>query len=205
MMNYEKIILEMLSRIKDLEEKVDMLQDYMNAQENNEDDENEELDSENLTQKKKESGRKLSRQEIMRILKEQYNFNVRKGNRSEGSGIVATRNGKSYNIKVSYSRSYFDYVNEEVICSGWHTLFEKEINNPDFKFFIFIVADAEQKFHYFIFRREDIIKKFDYKVFDANNKWHFYFRVMKDGKPLESREIEKDMSAYYNNWDIFKN
>jgi len=92
MMNYEKIILEMLSRIKDLEEKVDMLQDYMNAQENNEDDENEELDSENLTQKKKESGRKLSRQEIMRILKEQYNFNVRKGNRSEGSGIVATRN-----------------------------------------------------------------------------------------------------------------
>ena len=76
-MNYEKIILEMLSRIKDLEEKVDMLQDYMNAQENNEDDENEELDSENLTQKK-ESGRKLSRQEIMRILKEQYNFTVRK-------------------------------------------------------------------------------------------------------------------------------
>ena len=204
-MNYEKIILEMLSRIKDLEEKVDMLQDYMNAQENNEDDENEELDSENLTQKKKESGRKLSRQEIMRILKEQYGFNVRKGNRSEGSGIVATRNGKSYNIKVSYSRSYFDYVNEEVICSGWHTLFEKEINNPNFTFFIFVVVDAEQKFHYFIFRREDIIKKFNYKVFDVNNKLHFYFRVTKDGKPLESRETEKDMSAYYNNWDIFKN
>ena len=94
----------MLSRIKELEEKVDMLQDY-NEQENNADDENEKLDSENLTQKKKESGRKLSRQEIMRILKEQYGFNVRKGNRSEGSGIVATRNGKSYNIKVSYSRS----------------------------------------------------------------------------------------------------
>lgn len=203
-MNYEKIILEMLGRIKDLEEKVDMLQEYMREQEDNEGNESEDQDGENVTQETKESGRKLSRREIMRILKEKYGFSVRKGNRGEGSGIVATRDGKSYNIKVSYSRSYFDYVSEEVICSGWHTLFEKEIDNPDFPYFIFVVADAEQKFHYFIFKREDIIKEFDYKVYDANRKLHFYFRVRKDGRPFELRETEKDMSAYYNNWDIFK-
>lgn len=203
-MNYEKIILEMLGRIQDLEGKVAMLQEFMRDQENNEDNDSEELEDGNMPQETKESGRKLSRQEIMRILKEQYGFSVRKGNRSEGSGIVATRDGKSYNIKVSYSRSYFDYVNEEVICSGWHTLFEKEIDNPDFPYFIFVVADAEQKFHYFIFEREDIVKEFDYKVYDANKKLHFYFRVRSDGRPYELRETEKDMSAYYNNWDIFK-
>lgn len=194
----------MLGRIKDLEEKVDMLQEYQREQENKEDKEGEDVGSENSVQETKESGRKLSRQEIMRILKEQYGFSVRKGNRSEGSGIVATRDGKSYNIKVSYSHSYFDYINEEVICSGWHTLFEKEIYNPDFPYFIFVVADAEQKFHYFIFKSEDIIKEFDYKVYDANKKLHFYFSVRNDGRPFELRETEKDMSAYYNNWNIFK-
>lgn len=33
-MNYEKVILEMLTRIKDLEEKVDMLQEYQQELQN---------------------------------------------------------------------------------------------------------------------------------------------------------------------------
>jgi hypothetical protein len=199
-MNYERIILEMLERIKTLEEKVTLLEEYNHELEVLDD---EEVDA--VTQESKESGRKLSRNEIMKILRDKYGFSVRKGNRSEGSGIVISKNGKPYNIKVSYSRSYFDYINEEVICSGWHTLFEKEINNQKFPFFIFVVADAENKFHYFIFKREDIIKEFDYKVYDSNKKLHFYFRVRKDGRPFELREIEKDMSPYYNNWTIFEN
>jgi hypothetical protein len=134
---------------------------------------------------------------------ESYGFSTRKGNRNEGSGIVASKAGKSYNVKISYSRSYFDYVSEEVICSGWHTLFEKEIENEDFPFFIFVVADAENKFHYFIFKRQDVIKEFDYKVYDAKRKLHFYFRVKNDGRPVELREKEKDVSAFYNNWDVF--
>lgn len=199
-MNYERTILEMLERIKILEEKVTILEGYDHELENLDD---EEVDA--VTQESKESGRKLSRNEIMKILRDKYGFNVRKGNRSEGSGIVISKNGKPYNIKVSYSRSYFDYVNEEVICSGWHTVFEKELNNQDFPFFIFVVSDAENKFHYFIFKREDIIHVFDYKVYDSNNKLHFYFRVRKDGRPFELREIEKDMSPYYNNWTVFEN
>lgn len=199
-MNYERTILEMMERIRTLEEKVSILEEYYHEMENLDD---EEVDA--MTQESKESGRTSSRNEIMNILRDQYGFKVRKGNRSEGSGIVISKSGKPYNIKVSYSRSYFDYVNEEVICSGWHTLFEKEINNPEFPFFIFVVADAEKKFHYFIFKREDIIKVFHYKVYDSNRKLHFYFRVRKDGRPFELREIEKDMNPYYNNWTVFEN
>jgi len=197
-MNYEKIMLEMLERIKTLEEKVSFLEDNRNNAEADEDEEVGEVPTET-----KESGRKLSRLEIMKILSDKYGFAVRKGNRSEGSGIVASKNGKSYNIKVSYSRSYFDYISEEVICSGWHTLYEKEIENTDFPFFIFVVSDADNKFYYFIFKREDIIKEFDYKVYDVNRKLHFYFRVKEDGRPVELRETEMDMSAFYNNWEIF--
>jgi len=197
-MNYEKVILEMLTRIKDLEEKVDMLQEYQQELQNKDEGEDDVTSGE----EKKESGRKRTCREIMAILEEKYGYSVRKGNRSEGSGIVASKNGKSYNIKVSYSRSYTD--SDEVICSGWHTVFDKEIDNPDFPYFIFVVEGKEGEFHYFIFKREDLINEFDDKAYDANKKLHFYFRVTKDGKPLEVRETEKDMSAYYNNWDIFK-
>lgn len=189
-MKYDKIILEMLGRIQTLEEQVSMLVEK-------DAEKNEEAISET-----KESGRKLSRLEIIKILSEKYGLNARKGNRSEGSGVVVSKDDKSYNIKVSYSRSYPDYV-DDVICAGWHTLFEKEIDNEDFSFFIFVVGDTEHNYHYFIFKREDIIKEFDYKVYDANRKLHFYFRVKNDGRPVELREEEKDMSAFYNNWDVF--
>lgn len=153
----------------------------------------------------KEGGRKLTQIELMKMLSEKYDFTVRKGSRSEGSGIIASKNGKSYNIKFSYSRSYFDYIKEEVRCSGWHTLFEREIENSIFQFFVFVVADAANEFHYFIFKSEDIIKEFDFKVYDNKKRLHFYFRVKNDGRPVELREAEKDMSVYYNNWDVFSN
>lgn len=189
-MKYDKIILEMLRRIQTLEEQVSMLVEK-------DAEKNEEAISET-----KESGRKLSRLEIIKILSEKYGLKARKGNRSEGSGVVVSKDDKSYNIKVSYSRSYPDYV-DDVICAGWHTLLEKEIDNEDFSFFIFVVGDAEHNYHYFIFKREDIIKEFNYKVYDANRKLHFYFRVKNDGRPVELREEEKDMSIFYNNWDVF--
>lgn len=195
-MNYDKIILEMLVRIKDLEEKVNMLQEYHQELQNKEED-----DDMIGGEVKKESGRKRALREIMTILGEKYGYSVRKGNRSEGGGIVLSKGGVSYNIKVSYSRSYIN--GEELICSGWHTVHEKEMDNSAFTHFIFVVEDSEGNFHYFIFKGEDLINEFKDKAYDANKKLHFYFRVRRDGKALESRETEKDMTSYYNNWDVF--
>jgi hypothetical protein len=199
-MNYERTVLEMLERIKTLEEKVNSLE------ENNHDHKN--LDNGKINKAPTEagqSGRTLSRNEVMKILHDNYGFNVKKANRSEGSGIVILKDNKSFNVKVSYCRSFDEYANEEVICTGWHTLFENDLNNPKFPFFIFVIADAAKKLHYFIFKRENIINEFKYKVLDANKKLHFYFRVRKDGRPFEVREIEKDMICYYNNWTVFEN
>lgn len=195
-MNYEKITLEMLERIKVLEEKVEMLE--QNSEKIDKIDE-----VKQAFNNTKESGRTLSRLEIMKILKEDYGLEVRKGNRGEGGGVVISRNGKLYNVKISYSQSYFKYINEDVICSGWNTLFRKEVENQDLPFFIFAIADDNNEFHYFIFKREDILKEFDYKVYDTHNKMHFYFRLTKEGRAIELREIEKDIKAYYNNWSIF--
>jgi hypothetical protein len=190
-MNYDKIIIEMLGRIQALEEKVSSFMEKDAKK-------NEEAASES-----KESGRTLARLEIIKILGEKFGLNARIGNRTEGSGVVVTsKQGKLYNIKLFYSRSYPDYVNN-VICAGWHTLYEKEIDNDGFSFFIFVVGDTGRNYHYFIFKREDITKEFDYKVYDANRALHFYFRVKNDGSPVELREKERDMRAFYNNWDIF--
>jgi len=198
-MGIEKITLDMLARIMALEERVAKLEDIQKdvITITEEDDESSELGT-------KESGRQKSRNEIMKILSNKYGYKVRKGNRSEGSGIVASKPGiKQFNIKISYSKSYFENVTEDVICAGWHTLIEKEIDNKKFSFFIFVVADADNEFHYFIFRREEIPVVFKEKAYDAQKKIHFYFRVKASGEPVEQRETELDMSSHYNNWTIF--
>jgi hypothetical protein len=59
-MNYDKIILEMLSRIKDLEEKVNMLEDYHQEQQNKDEEEIEVTSSKN--KERKESGNLLQGQ-----------------------------------------------------------------------------------------------------------------------------------------------
>lgn len=197
-MNYERTILEMLERIKTLEEKVNDLED-------NNIPENLNYKADDIDSILKVKGRSSARNEIMEIFHNEYGFNVRKANRIEGSGIVILENSKTYNVKVSYSGSYPQFANEEVICSGWTTLSEKDINSKDFPFFIFVVADDTNKYHYFIFKQEDLINEFKYKVYDSHKRLHFYFRVKKNGSPVEVREIEKDMAAYYNNWKVFEN
>ena len=197
-MSIEKITLDMLARIMALEERVAKLEENQSSL-----SAVIEQEDEATVPGSKESGRQQSRNEIMKILSD-YGYKVRKGNRSEGSGVVASKPGvKQFNIKISYSKSYFENVTEDVICAGWHTLIEKEIDNKKFSFFIFVVADAENKFHYFIFRREEIPVVFKDKAYDAQKKIHFYFRVKANGDPVEQRETELDMSSHYNNWNIF--
>ena len=54
-MNYEKVILEMLTRIKDLEEKVDMLQEYQQELQNKDEGEDDVTSGEEKKGKWKET------------------------------------------------------------------------------------------------------------------------------------------------------
>jgi hypothetical protein len=203
-MNYEKIILEMLERIKNLEEKVELLEEFRESFANT-DEECEETDAVHLGNSGKEndiSGKNKSRQEIMKILTNEYGFSVRKANRREGSGLVATKNGKSYGIKVSYSRSYFEYLDEELLCCGWHAVTKKDIENKNVSFYIFVVEGEKKDYHYFIFSREDLYAYCFSQDDSPQKKVHLHFRVNREGMPYEARDGVTDMSAHYNNWKI---
>ncbi len=204
-MNYERIILEMLDRIKALEDRLDKIEVTNQTSEVIDQSVNMEDFEMNDVSIIQDSGRKRSRQEVITIFRNKMGFSVRTANRSEGSGIVITRNSKSYNVRISFSRSYDDLVKADFVCSGWHTVFLKDLENPKFMFYIFVVEDASGIFHYFIYKREDLISNFANKAPDANNKLHFYFRIKTNGRPVEFREEELDVSKNYNNWDIFSN
>lgn len=204
-MNYEKILLEMLDRIKTLEEKVELLETFKAGFEedlNAKDEEYDDVSAGQLSKANDPSGRNQCRQEIMNILKEQYGFSVRKANRSEGSGLVATKNGKSYGIKVSYSRSYFEYVNEDLQCCGWHAVTKADLENINISFYVFVVEGEDDEYHYFIFTREGLYADCFSKSDLTKKKVHLYFRVTRDGRAYEAREGDTDMSEHYNNWSI---
>lgn len=200
-MNYEKVILEMLERIKDLEEKVDILEEFKRDLESG--GQEPETPPGAGEEKNTESGRVRARQEVMHILKEKYDCSTRKGNRSEGSGVVATKNGKSYGVKVSYSKSYFDLTRGNYLCCGWHAMIKKEFD-ADFAYYIFVVAGENDELYYFMFTRDDLYNTYFTDRDPDNKKVHFYFRVDPNGRPHEDRDGETDMTAHYNNWDIFK-
>jgi len=199
-MNYEKIILEMLERIKNLEEKVELLEKFKEGFTGTND---EDAESDGQAGKGNDtSGRNKSRQEITNILTNKYGFSVRKANRNEGSGLVATKNGKSYGIKVSYSRSYFEYLNEDLQCCGWHAVAKKDFENKNVAFYIFAVEGENEEYHYFIFRRDELYAYCFGKNDSPKKKVHLYFRVSRDDMPYEARVGVTDMSAHYNNWSI---
>ncbi|MEG0332523.1 MAG: hypothetical protein RR437_08210 [Clostridium sp.] len=201
-MNYDKIILEMLTRIQELEEKIAYLEDKVDfigeVDCDTEDEDKTNVNDENS------SGRSLARNEIIKILRDTYGYKARKANRAEGSGIVISDEIDSYRIKISYSRNYSERIDEETLCRGWHAISSDEILSEEIDYFICIVEEEGEKFHYFIFEREDLINEFADNGFESRNKLHLYLNVRKDGTVVENRGEEKNIIKYYNNWDIFK-
>ncbi|MDR1709329.1 MAG: hypothetical protein LBS70_06370 [Candidatus Accumulibacter sp.] len=205
-MNHDKILLEMLGRIKDLEEKVESLEEFRERFESEDDVDDEsgrpEGDPRKRAGKNAVSGRNKARLEITKILTDKYGFSVRKAYRDEGSGLVATRNGKSCGIKVSYSRSFFEYVNEDLQCTGWHSVTKKDVENANAAFYVFVVEGENDLFHYFIFTRNDLLDYCFSETDSPTKKTHLYFRVSRSGRPYEARDDMADMSRHYNNWSI---
>lgn len=202
-MNYEIVILEMLERIMKLEEKVNLLEkDRNGCSTSDEDEEPDGAPSKEAGKGNDISGRNRSRQEITSILTNEYGFRVRKANRNEGSGLVVTKNGKSNGIKVSYSRSYFEYLNENLICCGWHVITKKDVENKNVAFYIFVVEGENEEYHYFIYTRDELFAYCFSNNDSDKKKVHLYFRVDRDGKPYEARDGVTDMSSNYNNWSI---
>lgn len=188
-MNYEKIVLELFARVKGLEERVEELEEKISLKNDN--------TNSVLEESEVKITRNYSRQYVIDKLRENnINVLVDKANRAMGSGIVIKDKnlGRIFKCKFYHSKSYND------ICpSGWHTVNEDELK-LDIDIFIFNL-EYQREFYTFMFTSHELKDFIKEKEKDQNQNYYFYFNI-KDGKALEYRDGEKEVTQYLNRWDI---
>lgn len=196
-MDYEKVILELFSRVKELEEKVEELEDQMLDEKisTNKDVITEDKESEDESIK---ITRNSSRQYVIDKLRENNpNVLVDKANRVMGGGILIKdkNTGKIIKAKFYHSKSHSDDL-----PSGWHTVNEEELINSDTDSFIFNL-EYQKEFYTFIFTTNELKDYVKDKDKDQNNNYYFYFNI-EDKKAVEKRDGITDVSKYLDRWDI---
>lgn len=188
-MNYETVILELMSRVQTLEQKVTFLEEQKANYEA------EEQDRENKIT------RSIARQHVMDTIKRIYGyFDVQKGNRAKQADIILTVNsgdkkGKELLGKFYYSKSFHDFP------SGWHTVREADLEKNHIDFYIFTIS-YENNFYNFLFSHEELKRYVQKKPKDSSDQYCFYFHV-KDDKKTENRNGEKNVQFNFENWDLF--
>ncbi|MED3604157.1 hypothetical protein ACTOS9_21990 (plasmid) [Bacillus subtilis] len=195
-MNYESIILELMGRVQNLEQKVKSLEEQKGLVVAEEpDDAFEEQDEEiKIT-------RSIARQHAMDTIKRKYGyFDVQKGNRARQADIILTVNsgdkkGRELLGKFYYSKSFHDFP------SGWHTVREADLEKDHIDFHIFTVS-YENKFYSFLFSHDELKRFVEKKAKDSSDQYYFYFHV-NGGKKTENRDGERDVQFNYENWDLF--
>jgi hypothetical protein len=198
-MNYETIILELMSRVQTVEQKVQILEEqnekYKILIEELKDKGFQEQEEENKVT------RSVARQHAMDMIKKRYQyFDVEKGNRATRADIILTVNkgadeGKQLLGKFYYSKSHLDHV------SGWHTVKEVDLELDHLDFHIFTVA-YENEFYSFLFTHEELKRYVQKKVKDSSDQYYFYFQIVAE-KKIENRDGERDVQFNFENWDLF--
>lgn len=189
-MSNDSIVLELFGRVQKLEQKVKLLEGKLERQEFVQEDGEEEPTKQTLVT------RANSRDYVAdRLQQENPQFSIRKASREEGSGLVLTDDkGKKLILKYYYSKSFLDFP------SGWHTVDVSDIENDAFDIYAFNVSYQEEYFVFF-FTREEIRSYVANKRLNSATKYYFYLHI-ENGKIIEVRDDERDVSKYYDRWDL---
>lgn len=196
-MNYDKIILELMSRVQMLEEQMGELKAELQSHKSV--DEDEECDNE-----QGEFTRSQARDKAIKMIQAKFpDYYVEKASRSEGSGIKIIKPDKSSDnaiiIKFYHSKTHEHRTSE----NSWHSVNLNEIIGTIFNYCLFSVADKNGDCNYFLYKPAELGIYRDENRSVNNDILHLYF-VVKDGKATEIREKTIDVTDHLNNWDILK-
>lgn len=201
----EKLLFEFMSRVKALEEKdynIQVLESRVAELEKKlellgiEDIEEEfESNLEGYTKVTRTTTRKYVMDQLEKM---NPGVSATKGSKAKGSDIILNKDGKDLNLKIKFyhSKSY-----NESIPAGWNTVNIEDIQNKKYDLYIFCIA-FKNDFKTFLFTNEDMIKIISIKQMDVNNNYHFYIQMTQNGKIVECRDSEKDISKNFENWTI---
>lgn len=183
-MNYDKIILELLSRVQDLEVDVDMLKSRL-------------IES---GEEPSEDGGGVTRAEardiaIKEIEKRFPDYVVQKALRKDGSGILLHLPDCKQPYKIKF---YHSKMHER--GSGWHTVNLDDVMG--LAYCMFSLVDNDGNWYFFIYGTDEIGEYRDkYRTDKNSDLLHLYFSV-KAGKAIEDREGTIDVTDHLNNWKI---
>lgn len=200
MMNYDKIILELMTRIQSLESDVADLkiQVHNRYEEDMEDDTIDEMEVQD------EYTRSEARQRAMEIIEEKFpEYIVSKATRSEGSGIKVFKPDakKPLFIKFYHSKSFKHNTGKS--SNGWHVVRLNHVIGTVIDLCLFSMVDENDNWNYFIYEPEELGMYNDENRSNRRDVLHLYFSVQ-NGRATEIREEPIDVTDHLNNWDILQ-
>lgn len=196
-MNYDRIILELMSRVQNLEEQ---LVEVKNELAYRKDEDFEELDNE-----QEEFTRSQARDKAIKTIQSKFpDYLVEKASRKEGSGIKVIKSDKN-SKKAIIIKFYHSKIHEHKggLDHAWHTINLDEIIGSIYDFCLFSVVDKNGDWNFFIYEPDELGFYRDENRSTNSELFHLYFSI-KDGKAIETRENNIDVTEHLNNWHVLK-
>ena len=201
-MNYDKIILELLSRVQELEEQMEIVNDKLlklKTLNNNGEDIDQGDTQGDITRTK-------AREEAMKIIRTKFpEYIVEKASRNEGSGIKIIKPGieeeRAIIIKFFYSKTYDK--NSDGIEHAWHTVNLDDIIGSFIDFVMLSVVDKNGNSNFLIYKPSELGLYSEKYRSKPSEQLHLYFYIEND-KAFEIRENKGDVSDHLNNWSVLE-
>ncbi len=200
-MNYDKIILELMSRIQSLEEEVVKIKTQLVSRSDDLETEEDELDK-----VQGEYTRLEARNKAMKIIESIFpDYLAEKASRREGSGIKILRpdvdSKRPLIIKFFHSKTYEDRSGE--FEHAWHTVNIADILGTIFDYCMFSVVNSKGEWSFLLYEPDELAIYNEENRLTKSDVLHLYF-VIKDEKAFEVREKTIDVSDHLNNWNVLK-
>jgi len=194
--NYDKIIIELLDRIKNLETKVDRINEQINLKN--------EISTEVIEEKNSITRSQARDKAMNEIMKRYPDYFVDRARREEGNGIKILTPYKGGNtgviIKFIYSKIY---NNADGSKSYWHKVNLDEVIGSYYSFVMFALMDENGLFNFFVFKPDELgIYRDNNRKKTDNPILHLYFKI-NNNKAFEVREEKVDVTDKLNDWSVF--
>jgi hypothetical protein len=197
-MNYDKLILELFSRVQILEEQVaEVNKELADLREEDADDEfEEEIEGQGGYT------RSEAREKAMEIIQDKFpDYLVNRASRKDGSGITAHRPNESKPriIKFYHSRTFKHSSGKYE--HGWHVVRLDDVIGTIVDYCMLSMVDSNDNWYFFIFNPEELGRYKEKHRSRSGSVLHLYFSVQ-DGRAFEVREDTVDVTEHLNNWGV---
>lgn len=203
-MNYEKIILELLSRIQNLEEIVGLHEKrFAHLDDSGEglDEDDKEIEEMSTQEKYK---RNFARDRAIEILREQFpDHEVEKAKRVDGSGINMVNNETNDKLTIKFYFSKTAFNRTRGYEYGYYLVRLNSLALAKPKYCIFSMVDSNDAWSFIVLENEEIFKFYYERGENKNEELQLYIRVQ-DDRAFILLSDETEEVVQLDNWDIIK-